>query len=662
MAKAIKTTKILSCLYQDHLRDKIRWQNQLIMGSLFNVGLTFNSREGSAYTTLTGKTKKNLRVVIGGGMVSKIAGLPETFSDKATLEPFFGPIVMAFYGLDYHEMGHAKFTDMTCDAIIKYKEPKYIGFLHSLFNILEDPIVEASMDMLYKDEFPYEIRPHVYFDYMIDQLFMSKGESYRDDGTQAGFLDYLLLNLRIGKDNIKGENKIFEKYRSDLMPLISDVIYEPDPTERIYKTITLGEWIIENITEFNWEMPEPKEKISGKMTGEPVIPIPSKSRVSGGSIPGVPGSDEGEKGSGSEETPVSESDGKSGDKKPDGESEDGPEESGDEKEDEPEEGEEEKPEEEESSTPERDPADDIDPNDEGIDDIFNDVIHDGDDHEWVVAKDEYEINNLDKINERLDQQIEQFIDCITDVSKFLKLFKGRVKPREIEGFTRGKLNLRRALKDDMVNGCDTKIFNQRVPRGQDKDLAVSLLCDNSGSMSGDKSEVCSRAAIALGQACEWSGIPFECNAFTKTEDSMYGTCITITEKSFDDSFEKVKPFFAINDSTLIRYLTPSRYIPTFRGNSEEINLYYIWKKFARVDHKTKLLFVLCDGATTGSRSDLKDIVRRIEIEDGIIVVGIGIMCSEVANIYPHHKLFSSQEDLEANLANYLIDTISKYAV
>ena len=154
MAKAVKTTKILSALYQDHLRDKIRWQNGLIAGPLATVGLTFNSRENGAYTTLVGK-KGTLRVVIGGRMVAKVAGLPETFSDKATLKPFLTPIIMAFYGLDLHEMGHVKFTDMVDTSITHYKEPKYIGFLHHLFNILEDPVVEESMDQLYQRDFSY---------------------------------------------------------------------------------------------------------------------------------------------------------------------------------------------------------------------------------------------------------------------------------------------------------------------------------------------------------------------------------------------------------------------------------------------------------------------------------------------------------------------------
>ena len=135
----------------------------------------------------------------------------------------------------------------------------------------------------------------------------------------------------------------------------------------------------------------------------------------------------------------------------------------------------------------------------------------------------------------------------------------------------------------------------------------------------------------------------------------------LIEKDFEDEFAATKPYFGINSTSTIGYLSSIKKIPTFAGNSEEINLYYIWKRFQKVKHKTKILMVLCDGATTGSRDSLKRIIKQIE-DDGIIVIGIGIMCSEVASLYPRHKLFNSAEELDRDLPQYLIDTLSEYAV
>lgn len=637
--KKIRTTKILAALYKAEFRSKITTKDQFLVGMDKTVGVQFNSREERAYTTLVGKSRDKLFIVIGGQMISKIAELPETFSDKKTFYPYYSAIEKSFYGLNYHEMGHVLFTDMKDRSIVDYKEPKYVGFLHTLFNILEDQVIEINMSNLFYIDpaLEWDTNPKVYFNFIIEKLFKPQCDAYKDDGTQKGFVDYLLLSLRCGKAALKSKCAIFEKYHENLVPLVKDVLFERNPTKRIHKTITLGEWIIENIKEFDWTLPEPPEKLSGKFSGDP-----TSEPGAGSPIPSPMESPEDEKGSSKKK------------EDPFGEEED-----------------------ETSSSVDDDSKDDADETDtcddeekempslsdsveDEIDDVFNDVIHDGDDHEWVIAKDEYEVVDpiiFDEINNKIDS----FSDSINDVSKFLTLFKGRRKPRKLPGCPRGSLDIRAAMQDDLRDGCNTKIFMQNIARGKDKDLAVSLLCDNSGSMSGTKSFIASNAALVLAQACEWSKIPFECNAFTKTEDSIRGTCITIKIKSLEDSFEKAKPYFAINDSSLIGGLKSFRYIPTFYGNSEEVNLYYIAQEFARVNHKTKLLFVLCDGATTGSRSDLKNIVRQIENEQHIIVIGIGVCCKEVADIYPHHKLFNSTSELKEGLAQYLVDTLSKYA-
>lgn len=639
MAKTAKRTKVLAEIYRSLLRDKIRTKNQLLIGPTKTMGLQFTSKGDHAYTTLIGKTGSKLMVVIGGELVARIAKLPTEFTNRKMLEASFNDIVAAFYALDYHEMGHVLFTDMRDTTIKNYPESKYRGFLAQLTNIIEDPVIECCMANLFATDpkWAYDINPQDFFDFLIERMFHP--EDYKDDGTINGFMNYLLLLLRCGKTAIKGDCKVFDKYSVDLLPLIKDAFYEPDATERIHKCVKLGEWIIENIKEFSWELPEPPEEFPSLPEGfsgsspRPSTATPEDSKFGEGEKRGKGGKGESESEDGAEE-------GTEGEEIEDKEIEEDAEgEEGD------------APKVEES-------LDDID---EEIEDIFNDMIHDGDDHEWVIAKDEFEIQD-DSIVDTLDEIADKYAGAIVDVSKFLTLFKGRNKPREQSGFTFGKLNVFRAMQDEIRDGCETKLFNQKVMGGKDKDLAVSLLCDNSGSMTGRKSIICSEAAIVLAQACDRAKIPFECNCFTKTEDSMYGTCITIVEKSFDDTFENAKPYFAINDSFLIRKLRPLRNIPTFYGNSEEVNLYYIWKNFARVNHKTKLLFVLCDGETTGSVEDLKTVVRQIEAEDGIIVIGIGVCCYRVAEIYPHHKIFSSNEELETGLAQYLIDTISKYAV
>lgn len=657
---AIKTEKFLSALYASAIRDKLKTRIALVGGPSRIINLTFNVRADGAWTSLDGRMKDRLRIYIGGQMVKKAANLPDQFASKKAIKSLIEDIFKAFYALVYHELGHDIYTDMDSTEIIEYPEAKYRGFMHNTFNILEDQVIEYCMQLLFKKDFPYDVNPQVYFNFMIDSLFSSQGESYTDDKTQMGFLNYILLFLRIGEKKIRNKCEIFEKYRGDLIPLMKNVLQEPNGTKRVHNTVVLCEWIIKNITEFSWEMPapDPKSILSGKTAKGTGIPAPSE----GGFMPGgkKKGAPSPEGSTSDKEVSETESDDEDDEKEPDKDGEDGKGGDGAEPDD--------------KEEPEDDDGGDDDDEDDDFgesrvekeidediyDEVFNDVLRDGDDHEWCIAKDEYEVVDdtlLDRINEIIDENT----STIKEVSDYLTLFKGRIKPMRTEGMTSGRLAVRRAIKEEISGGCSTRIFQRKLARGRAADLVVSLVTDNSGSMNGKKSQICSRACIVLAQACDWSGIPFEINAFTKTSDTDSGISFTITEKGFEDSFESSKPFLAINDSGLIRGLRSERYIPTFAGNSEEVNLYYIWQKFKRSKHKTKLMFVLCDGGTTGSRDSLRTVVRQMQEESGIIVIGIGILDTSVVGIYDNVKVFHTMNELEDELAPYLIDTLSQYA-
>lgn len=650
--KTIRITKFLGTIYQYYeistgvpMRDHIFTLNNILIGPGKKIKVTFDTRGSGAYTCLERGDPTTRRVVLGGGLVKRIAGLPDTITDKAVMKTLFSPSIKAIMGLNLHEMGHNLYTDMVSRDIVEYRDASKIGILHSLFNIIEDYVVEESMVLYYKKNRPYDISPRRFFDFTIKSIFEPQAEEYKDTGANAGnFMQYLLLLLRCGKSAIKNTNAVFEAHKAEFVPRLQAVLMTSDATERLKATVALGEWMFENIPEIKWEMEEPpkEERKSGSMPAEGGMP------ASGGTVkadgldkklgsPGETGKAEGTEDGGG---------------KPEEGGDDG--DDGEEKEKEKEAGGSEDEEEDKSA-----PMPDFEADDEITDEVFNDEIHDGDDHEFVIAKDEYTYDSA--LIGELDEELEKVSPAAQDVSKFLTLFKGRTRPRMQEGFTKGKVNLRRAMQDEMRDGCDLKLFKQPVRKGRDTDAAFWLLGDNSGSMSGSKSRVCAKGILTMAQACDWAKVPFCASCFTKTCDSYTGTCITIIEKDFEDEFEKTKPYFGINSSSTIDRLHSAKRIPTFAGNSEEINLFYIWKRFQRVNHKTKILMVLCDGATTGSRDSLKRIIRQIE-DDGIIVIGLGIMCSEVANIYPRHKLFGSMEELERELPQYLIDTLSEYAV
>lgn len=611
---AVSQGKLLGAVYQGIFRDKLALINTKILGPLVTIKMSFKTEGTGAYTTIEGKD--GYRITIGGKLISQIASLPKEFETRDHFLPFRKGIAYAFYGLNFHELGHDKFTDMHDRIIIDYPEVKYRGFLHQLFNLIEDPIQEVLFANFYKKKYPWDRDPKVYFNYMIEKLFKPQCEAYKDTGDIGSFMNYLLLIMRCGKGSIPNNNAVWDKYESQLLPKLRDIIYDIDGTSRLHKCVALGEWMIENIKEFDWNLPEPPE-----------IEKKSGSRPEG---PTMPGGDDGDPGSidpgeytdpgSKKEDKESEEEKKSTDKSKDGESKG-------------------KEEDEISDSPD-------------VGDIFNDMF-DEDFHEWCICKDEYTPD--DEITDILDNEIEEYSDLINDVTKFLELFNSRIRPRRTSGQLSGKLNVRKAMQNDIVGGCDIKLFDKDIKRGEAPDIAVSLLCDNSGSMTGQKSHICAKAALVLAQACEWANIPFECNAFTKTSDTDSGICITLKVKDFEESFDAAKPYFAINDDDLIGHLNAAKYIPTFCGNSEEVNIYYIWQKLLRNPHKQKILFVLCDGGTTGSREDLASIIKQVE-DSGIMVIGLGVLTRDVQGIYPNHKIFNSISELE-ELSQYLIDTI-----
>ena len=654
--KQTSTKKILCTTYTDFLREKLRLKNALIAGPLQELTLSFDVNKSSAYTK-PGKKKTNsgkirLKVVIGGGMIRQIVNLPDYFDDREILRKYLPVIVAAFYGVNYHEMGHVKFTDMVSRLIIDYSRQEYIPFLHQLFNITEDYVVEENMVHLVESQFPSETSPKDYFSYLKKQLFVPQADNYEDKGDAMSFLQYILLILRVGKKNIAKPNAVFDKYQADLVPKLLDVLNEEDPTERIRKVISTGEWMIDNITEidFKWqEMPDDPISGAGAGTG---MPAPKKGMSGIGGMSGLAkkgkskGGGNGHEGD-NEDLDFDEEDKEEASKAKSEEDEEEEAENTPEPEDEDEEDEDEE-EEEEEILPEEDTGE-----------LENEIINDSNfecEHTWVIAKDDYEIVSPEEALNVVENKILTFKDCINDVSKFFSLFKDRIKPRIEEGHTRGKLNIRRAMNDDRINGCDTRLFNQKIKRGMDTSAAVSQLVDLSGSMSGKKSECASTAAAALAQACEWSGIPFECNGFVYSWG--YGST-TIQVKGFEDSFEKAKPYFALLDDNYENYFSSELGVSLFSGNQEEDNIYHIWQKLLKRPEKNKLLIVLCDGATCGSRQTLHDLVEEIR-KSGVKVIGVGIQSTDVVGIYPETKVFHTMEELQTGLAPYLIEQLEQY--
>jgi hypothetical protein len=564
------------------------------------------------------------RITFGGAMIGNTLKLPATF-DIAGARKKFDITNRVYRAVYYHEIGHLKFTAMHCTLILDYKERKYIPAIHKLFNILEDIVIERYCMSV---KYPYTKK---YFKLLEDLLFDDDAmKKYEDKGDYLSFLNFLLLKLRKKKDFL-GANK-FALDHPEYLEYVKMVLTEPDGSKRIEKTIVFFEWLIAQGLTIP-ELPDsPTEKI-------PFSPGKDKSEHMAG-----------EAGTVEKDTSSMEIDGKgtSSAKKKEELSEEAEEasafgsEDGEDKaeEDEDEDGE-------DVIDTDSDP---VVPEDELEESCIEALGAEDYGHEFYNVKDYFE--PTDATREELDKLFEQTSTLATQVSTKIKTFKVRTRPRYIEGYPSGKLHV-----PSVINGKPINIFQRKESKGLETDLAVYLLIDNSGSMGSSKSRVATLASIALAQACAKTNIPCAISMFTANFDGVGATCYTYRLKDFKDSFEKFKYYLGASDySILSTYKYDSSNFITFKGNTDEINLFHVHQEFKRTSYKDKVLIIISDGATCGSTENLRNLAK--EVEKDMFVIGIGAISKAPEYIYKYSKIFNTFDEL-SGLADFIGDMLFK---
>jgi cobalamin biosynthesis protein CobT len=206
---------------------------------------------------------------------------------------------------------------------------------------------------------------------------------------------------------------------------------------------------------------------------------------------------------------------------------------------------------------------------------------------------------------------------------------------------------------------DDRVFRQRE-EVLTKDVAVGLLIDISGSMSGGKVHTAAKAAYALASTLDRIGISSEVMAFTtgghghlrsedvEKEEAMLGRGFTRVEplympilKGFDERMSTgVKQRFA--------WLPNSGHMANnVDGESVEI----AGMRVLRRKEKGKILIVLSDGNPACYTSDhhglnmhLKKVVERLS-QTGMNMIGIGIKDGSVRDFYPKAMVINEVKDL-----------------
>ncbi len=658
---AIKAEKLLTVMYNKELTTVFIPGKALYL-PFVKIQYTFSPNGVDSYCSCDEKPAVPVfRIVFGGETVRRMAYVPTSVASVTAAYSHVKKLDIVFKGLYYHEMGHLMFTDLRDRRIYEYDE-KYSPFIHKLMNILEDVVVERyGMGKKY----PYVQK---YFKYLENEICKSQ-TSYIDTGTPHSFLDFLFYKLR-SRGKFTGTNKNYEDHKKQIVPSLKAILLETNATERITKTILLAEYLIKNIT---WDftaktLPPPSAPIIGSPSAGsggsgyplPMATTPKKKPAPSGKKEEEEEEDDGEGGSSptkpSEDSSSSgvdsggDSGGDSGDR---GAPTDG---------DSPDKDAVKKVEDLDALAEDAPYEDTYDSaNDKMIDtckevsDVFNEVLPQYDNYVEIHAKDYVE--STDTAKQYVDKTILEVSPLAVGVAKALSVYKNRVRPRYNRGFPTGKLDIRSAMNNSLKKGCETKLFEKKVANGVAPDLCVSILCDNSGSMGGNKATVCTRAMIALAKACHMSNIPLDVTCFTSWNDKSIWT---VRLKGFDDSFNDMKQYFGYTDDSLMHcYNFDKEYIPHFYGNVDEVNIYFLAKQLEKVKHRDKLLIVISDGETCGATYKLKNLVDSL-CKKGINVLGLGIQSKAVTRAYSEYELFDTKESLE-RLPEYLTKVLLKYA-
>lgn len=208
------------------------------------------------------------------------------------------------------------------------------------------------------------------------------------------------------------------------------------------------------------------------------------------------------------------------------------------------------------------------------------------------------------------------------------------------GTKRGKLHnsaLHRVLVKD-VPGYNERIFKRKQVNDV-LNAAITLIVDQSGSMGGDKFAHAAAAATMLSETVgNILHIPTEILSFSNEHDK---TTIYLHRK-FSDKL--------VSRDDLVRRFGHAAE-QGMNGNADGEAVLWAYDRIAQRKEKRKLIVMFSDGSPAcGMRGDdvyyTKKVVKEIEKDTPVSIVGVGIMDDNVSMIYKEHQVIKRAHELE----------------
>lgn len=221
------------------------------------------------------------------------------------------------------------------------------------------------------------------------------------------------------------------------------------------------------------------------------------------------------------------------------------------------------------------------------------------------------------------------------------------------GLRRGRLNSSALAK---LRTGDDRVFRTRH-ESTTNDVAVSLVVDASGSMSGSKIHTAAAAAYALSSVLDRLKISNEVICFTtcgapdmtkaKEQEKKYGVTYSRYESLYMPIVKGYQERVATETKKRFGWLPNAGFLAN-NVDGECIDIAF--RRLMSRKEKGKIMIVLSDGCpcahgdSSVQSRHLKDTVKKIE-KAGTKVIGIGIRSSAVSTYYSKHVVVNDVADL-----------------
>lgn len=205
---------------------------------------------------------------------------------------------------------------------------------------------------------------------------------------------------------------------------------------------------------------------------------------------------------------------------------------------------------------------------------------------------------------------------------------------------------------------DDRVFRRKM-EASSKDVAVELLVDMSGSMSGSKIQTAIRAAYALASVLERIGIANEVICFTTGRASAGDEGQMAMEvKKIGRQFSRAENLYmpilkGFNERMTTEVKRRFGWLPNSRDMRNNVDgecVEIAARRLMARREKGKILMVFSDGAPScfgdvkTLAPHLKKVVENIS-KAGVNVIGIGIESSEVRRFYPKSLVLNNVAEL-----------------